>query len=175
MVLSSPSPAARTPTHRAPDSADLVSAHAALLKLKEALERTIFGQSRMIDLALITLLAGGMRCSSACRGLPRRGSWKLWRHRAGSAMPVCKARPISCPPTFWAPKSSISSKREVRASSALCGADLHPASAVRRNQPREPAHPGGPFAGDAGTQGHNRRDDARAAQTLSRLCHTKPD
>ena len=55
------------------------------------------------------------------------------------------------------------------------GPDLRPAPDGRRDQPRQPAHPVGAAAGDAGAARHRRRHPPRRAEALPRARDAEPD
>ena len=69
------------------------------------IKRVIVGQDRMVERALVCLLAGATACSKASPAWPRRWPCRRWRASPAARSPGSSSRPTSCRPTSSAPAS----------------------------------------------------------------------
>ena len=59
---------------------------------KEAISTVIFGQDRVIENTLVTILSGGHALLIGVPALPRPSSWKPWGLRSGSTPSASSSR-----------------------------------------------------------------------------------
>ncbi len=142
-------------------------------RAREAIHGVIFGQERVVDLALVTILAGGHGLLVGCRGWPRPSSSRRWARCSGSMRggavhprPDALRHPRQRDPRRGPGPAPLVPLR--------ARADLHPAADGRRDQPGEPAHPVGPAAGDAGALRLRRRRAPRPAAPFHVLATQNP-
>ena len=134
---------------------------------KAAIGTVIFGQDKVIEQALVTILSGG---HALLLGVPGLAKTKLV-DTMGTVLGL-DARRIQFTPDLM-PSDILGT--EVLEESADRQTQLplsprpglRPAADGRRNQPRQPAHPIGAAAGHAGAARHRRRHAPRFAASRS--------
>ena len=134
---------------------------------KAAIGAVIFGQDQVVEQALITVLCGG---HALLIGVPGLAKTKLV-DTMGTVLGL-DARRIQFTPDLMPSdilgsevlEESAGGKRNFR---FIAGPIFAPAADGRRDQPRQPAHPIGAAAGDAGAARHGRRRPPRPAANRS--------
>ena len=128
-----------------------------LTQVRASIGRVIFGQHQVIEQALITLLAGG---HALLIGVPGLAKTRLVE-TLGTVLGLDDKR-IQCTPDLM-PADILGSEVLEESETRTALVPLHPRPGVlpaadgRRDQPRQPAHPIGAAAGDAGGPGVDRR------------------
>ena len=142
---------------------------------KAAIGNVIFGQEKVVEQALITVLCGG---HALLIGVPGLAKTKLVE-TMGIVLGL-DARRIQFTPDLMPSdilgtevlEEGAGGKRSFR---FIPRSDLRPAADGRRDQPRQPAHPVGAAAGDAGAPRHGRRRPPRRAAPVPRARDPEPD
>ena len=143
-------------------------------RARDAIHSVIFGQEEVVDLALVTILAGG---HGLLVGVPGLAKTKLVE-TLGTVLGL-DARRVQFTPDLM-PSDILGSEvlDEAAGPAPLLplrqGPDLRPAADGRRDQPRQPAHPVGAAAGDAGAPRHGRRRAPRPAAPFHVLATQNP-
>ena len=133
---------------------------------KAAIGNVIFGQERVVEQALITVLSGG---HALLVGLPGLAKTKLVETMGDRARARRTPHPVHARPHALRHRRQRGAGGEPRRQAQLPlhpGADLRPAPDGRRDQPRQPAHPVGAAAGDAGAARDGRRQSPRRAAAV---------
>jgi hypothetical protein len=73
-------------------AAESTAAHARAAR--DAVGTVIFGQEKVVEQALITILSGGHALWWVCRVSPKRNLWKPWVSCSGSMRAASSSRPI---------------------------------------------------------------------------------
>ena len=142
---------------------------------KAAIGNVIFGQEQVVERTLITVLCGG---HGMLVGVPGLAKTKLVE--ALGIVLGLDARRIQFTPDLM-PSDILGSEvlEEGAGRQAQLplhpGSDLRPAPDGRRDQPRQPAHPVGAAASDAGAARHRRRHPPRRAEAVPRAGDAEPD
>ncbi len=137
-------------------------------RARDAIHSVIFGQEQVVDLTLITLLAGG---HGLLVGVPGLAKTKLVE-TLGTVLGL-DARRVQFTPDLM-PSDILGSEildegpDRRRSFRFVKGPDLHPAADGGRDQPRKPAHAIGAAAGDAGASRLGRGRAPRPARALPR-------
>ena len=137
--------------------------------------RAIFGQERVIEESLITLLAGGHVLLVGVPGLAKTRLVETLGMVLGLSQKRVQFTPDLMPADILG--SEVLEEGETRQAQLPLhpGPGLLPAADGRRDQPRQPAHPVGAAAGDAGAPGHRRRPRPRPARAVPRARDPEPD
>ena len=141
---------------------------------KDAISTVIFGQDRVIENTLVTILSGG---HALLIGVPGLAKTKLVE-TLGIALGL-DAKRIQFTPDLM-PSDILGSEVLDESSHRQALVPLHLRAGVRaaadgrRNQPRQPAHPVGAAAGDAGTARHGCRRAPRSAEAVPRAGDAEP-
>ena len=115
-----------------------------------------------------------MRCSSARRASPRR----CWSRRSARVLGLDAKRVQFTPdlmPADILGSEVLEESPTAAAPSASSPGRCSPVADGRRDQPRQPAHPVGAAAGDAGISRHHRRRALRPAAALPCAGDAEPD
>ena len=140
---------------------------------RAAIGTVIFGQDKVVEQALITILSGG---HALLLGVPGLAKTKLV-DTMGTVLGL-DARRIQFTPDLM-PSDILGTEVLEESASRQAQLPFHlrsglrPAPDGRRDQPRQPAHPIGAVAGDAGTARHGRRHAARPAKAVPCARHAK--
>ena len=154
-------------------AAETTSQHVAAAKT--AIGTVIFGQEQVVEQTLITVLCGG---HGMLVGVPGLAKTKLVE-ALGTVLGL-DARRIQFTPDLM-PSDILGSEVLEEGAGRQARVPLHPRSDLRpapdgrRDQPRQPAHPVGAAAGDAGAARHRRRHPPRCAEAVPRARHAEPD
>ena len=141
---------------------------------KAAIGAVIFGQDEVVEQALITVLSR-RPCAAGRRARPRQDQAR--RDHGHRARPRRPAHPVHPRPDAVRHSRHRGAGGERRRQAQLPlhpGPGLRPAADGRRDQPREPAHPVGAAAGDAGAARHGRRRAPRPAAAVPRARDPEP-
>ena len=133
---------------------------------KAAIGTVIFGQDKVVEQALVTILSGG---HALLLGVPGLAKTKLV-DTMGTVLGL-DARRIQFTPDLM-PSDILGTDRQAQLSFHF-RAGICPALDGRRDQSRQPAYPVGAIAGDAGAARYDRRHAARSSETLSRSGNTE--
>ncbi len=136
-------------------SAEQVSAQ--VRAAKEAISTVIFGQDRVVESTLVTILSGGHALLIGVPGLAKTKLVETLGVTLGLDAKRIQFTPDLMPSDILGSEvldESGSGKRSFR---FISGPRLRAASDGRRDQPRQPAHPVRAVAGDAGAAHHGRR------------------
>ncbi len=143
-------------------------------RIRDGVGRVIFGQESVVERTLVALLAGG---HALLVGVPGLAKTKLVE-TLGTVLGL-DARRIQFTPDLM-PSDILGSEvmeQDERWQALLPlhpRPDLRPAADGRRDQPRQPAHPVGAAAVDAGVPRHRRRRPPRPAVALPCAGHAEP-
>ena len=114
-------------------------------------------------------------CAADRRSRPRQDqAGRNARHHAGAR---CQAHPVHARSDAVGYSRRRGARREhagKRSFRFISGPGVRAAPDGRRNQPRQPAHPVGAAAGDAGAAHHRCRRAARSAEAVPCAGHAKP-
>ena len=141
---------------------------------KDAISTVIFGQDRVVENTLVTILSGG---HALLIGVPGLAKTKLVE-TLGITLGL-DAKRIQFTPDLM-PSDILGAEVLDESSSGQAVVPLHRRAGVRaapdgrRNQPRQPAHPVRAAAGDAGAAHHGRRRAPRPAETVPCAGDAKP-
>ena len=141
---------------------------------KAAIGTVIFGQDKVIEQALVTILSGG---HALLLGVPGLAKTKLV-DTMGTVLGL-DARRIQFTPDLM-PSDILGTEVLEESADRQAQLPLHPRPGLRpapdgrRNQPRQPAHPIGAVAGDAGAARHRRRHAPRFAKAVPCARHAEP-
>jgi MoxR-like ATPase len=144
-----------------------------LARVRQSVGRVIFGQETVVSRTLITLLSGG---HVLLVGVPGLGKTKLV-DTLGTVLGL-DAKRVQFTPDLM--PSDILGSEVLEEDMRGAGIPLHqgpgllPAADGGRDQPREPPHPVGAAAGDAGAQGRDRRRGASPARPFHVLATQNP-
>ena len=127
-----------------------------LARVRESIGQVIFGQREVIDQTLITLLAGGHVLLIGVPGLAKTRLVETLGTVLGLDAKRVQCTPDLMPADILGSEVLEESERGKRAFRFIQRPGLLPAADGRRDQPRQPAHPVGAAAGDAGTPGLGR-------------------
>ena len=130
---------------------------AKIKKVRETTSSIIFGQERVIDLALITLLSGGHALLIGVPGLAKTSLVETLGTVLGLQNKRIQFTPDLMPSDIVGAEVLEEIDRRPPQLPLRQGPDLHPAADGRRDQPREPQDAVGAAAGDAGASRHRRR------------------
>ena len=158
------------------ENADIAAAiEATIAKLdqvKQEIGRVIFGQEGVVQETLITLLAGGHALLVGVPGLAKTRLAETLGVVLGLAQKRVQFTPDLMPADILGSEVLDDAGTGQPELPLHPRPDLRPAADGRRDQPREPAHPGGAAAGDAGAQGHRGR--ARIMPCRRRSTSSRP-
>ena len=136
---------------------ELERAGVRLQKVRDAIGRIIFGQTEAIELTLTAILAGG---HALLVGAPGLAKTKL-ATSLGRVLGLDEKRVQFTPDLMPADILGSEVLDEIESGPPpvplRAGSGLLPIADGRRNQPRQPAHPVGAAAGDAGASCDGRR------------------
>ena len=138
------------------------------------MRRSIIGQDAMIERLLIGLLANGHLLVEGLPGLAKTRAVKRLAKDLDAGLRASSSRPISCPRTSPAPRSTTRPKAG-RPSFDSSGADLRQPDPRRRDQPRAGQGASGAARSHGGAAGDGRRHDAPAARPVPGDGHAEPD
>ncbi len=124
---------------------------------KDAISTVIFGQERVVENALVTILSGGHALLIGVPGLAKTKLVETLGVTLGLDAKRIQFTPDLMPSDILGTEVLDESAGGKRSFRFISGPGLRAASDGRRNQPRQPAHPVGAAAGDAGTARHRRR------------------
>ncbi len=134
----------------------------------------IFGQERVVEKALITILSGGHALLIGVPGLAKTKLVETLGITLGLDAKRIQFTPDLMPSDILGAEvldESTTGKRSFRFISGPMFAQLADGG---RNQPRQPAHPIGVAAGDAGAAHHRGRRAPRSAEAVPRAGHAEP-
>ena len=134
---------------------------------KAAIGTVIFGQERVVEQALITVLSGGHALLVGVPGLAKTKLVETLGIVLGLDARRIQFTPDLMPSDILGSEVLEESPGGKRSFRFIPGPDLRPAADGRRDQPRQPAHPVGAAAGDAGAARHGRRQPPRPAAARS--------
>ena len=159
------------------DASVVKAAEATLARVaaaREAIGAVIFGQERVVEQTLVTLLAGGHGLVDR-RPRPRQDqAGRDARHRHGPRRAARAVHARSDALRHSRRRGDGGRARPLAQLPLHQGADLRPTADGRRDQPRQPAHAVGAAAGDAGASRHGRRRAARSAGPVPRAGDAEP-
>ena len=142
---------------------------------KAAIGNVIFGQERVVEQALITVLCGGHALLDRPSRPRQDQAGRDHGHRARARR---APHPVHARPDALRHRRQRGAGGKPRRQAQLPlhpRPDLLPAADGRRDQPRQPAHPVGAAAGDAGAPRHGRRHPPRRAAPLPCARDAEPD
>ena len=141
---------------------------------KEAISTVIFGQDRVIENTLVTILSGGHALLIGVPGLAKTKLVETLGITLGLDAKRIQFTPDLMPSDILGAEVLDESSTGKRSFRFIAGPGVRAAADGRRNQPRQPAHAVGAAAGDAGAAHHRCRRAARSAEAVPRAGDAKP-
>ena len=124
---------------------------------KEAISTVIFGQDRVIENTLVTILSGGHALLIGVPGLAKTKLVETLGITLGLDAKRIQFTPDLMPSDILGAEVLDESNSGKRSFRFIAGPGVRAAADGRRNQPRQPAHAVGAAAGHAGTAHHRCR------------------
>ena len=121
---------------------------------KDAISTVIFGQDRVIENTLVTILSGGHALLIGVPGLAKTKLVETLGITLGLDAKRIQFTPDLMPSDILGAEVLDESNSGKRSFRFIAGPGVRAAADGRRNQPRQPAHPVGAAAGHAGTAHH---------------------
>ena len=154
--------------------AEAERALADIARVRAGVGRVIYGQETVVERALITILAGGHGLLVGVPGLAKTKLVETLGIVLGLAARRIQFTPDLMPSDILGSEVMEQDADGRRSLPLHPGPGLRPAPDGRRDQPRQPAHPVGAAAVDAGVPRHGRRRAPRPAGAVPCARHPEP-
>ena len=141
---------------------------------RDAISTVIFGQDRVIENTLVTILSGGHALLIGVPGLAKTKLVETLGMTLGLDAKRVQFTPDLMPSDILGAEVLDESSIGKRCVPLHCRTGIRTASDGRRNQPRQPAHAISAVAGDAGAAHHRRRRAPRPAEAVPCAGNAEP-